>query len=205
MYKFRIDNPSGKNLGNLEMWFPKTIFLSENVLSAEYLLELKNFTETLISQNSLRTDAFNVDSTNCTNNLINYSEYTLLINEILDRIKAFGEAMGFCSKTQMQNLQIVNMWGNKSVEGDFNFPHVHTTSIFSGVYYLTAPEAATITFYDNVYNMSVDPKEINMFSYRHTKYPCLTNSMILFKSDMLHGNERQPAGVKLAISFNIIF
>jgi len=205
MYKFKIDDPSGKNLGKLETWFPKTIFRSENVLSDNYLFKIKNLTETLINQNSLRTGALSVDSTHRTDNLINYSEYSLLINEIKDRVKAFGEALGFCSKTQMQNLQIANMWANRSSEGDFNFPHVHINSIFSGVYYLSAPPNSMITFYDNVYNMAVDPANLNAFSYRHTQYPCVTNSMILFKSDLLHGNERQPTGNKLAISFNIVF
>jgi hypothetical protein len=205
MYKFKIDDPYGKNLGSLEMCFPKTIFRSDNILSQDYLNQIKNFTNNLIDRNSLRTTALSVDSTHKTNNLIHYKEYDLLIIEILNRVRAFGEAMGFCSKTQMQNLYIANMWANRSVEGDFNFPHVHTNSIFSGVYYLESPVNSIITFYDNVYNMAVDPKDLNVFSYRHTQYPCITNSMFLFKSDLLHGNERQPTGNKLAISFNVMF
>jgi uncharacterized protein (TIGR02466 family) len=105
----------------------------------------------------------------------------------------------------MQNLKISNMWANKSNTGDFVFPHIHTNSNFSGVFYIEAPEDSTITFYDNIYNMSPESKYLNVFNGKYTQYPCTVNSMLLFKSDLLHGNEKQPAGNKLAISFNIVF
>ena len=204
MYKFKVDDPNGKTLGSLEAWFPKTIFRSENILSTEYLETIKTFTENLIKENSLRTNSLSVDSTHKTNNLIAYKEYDSLIQAILERITAYAESLGFCSKSQMSHLRITNMWANKSYGGDFNFPHVHPNSIFSGVFYVDAPPHAIITFYDNVYDMSIDPKEANMFSYRHTRYPCTPNSMLIFKSDFLHGNERQVPGSKIAISFNAI-
>lgn len=205
MFNFKIDSPTGKNLGNLDLWFPKIIFRSDNVLNSDYLLMIKSLTEKLIDDNSLRTESLNIDSTHKTNNLIQYSEYNFLMTEILDRVRGFAESMGFCSNTQMQNLRITNMWANQSLEGDFIFPHVHINSVFSGVFYIETPPESIITFYNNVHDMSIDPKETNFFSYRHVQYPCVSNSMFIFKSDLLHGNERQPAGNKLAISFNIVF
>jgi uncharacterized protein (TIGR02466 family) len=205
MYKFSIDSPTGKQLGNLQMWFPKMIFQADNVLNLDYLSHLKIVTEKIIDQQGLRTGALNVESTHQTDNLIHYPEFKILIDEIIERVKAFGESMGFCSSSQMKNLKIANMWANRSAVGDFNFPHVHPHSVFSGVFYIEAPTDSTITFYDNVYNMGPDPKEFNTFSYRHTRYLCAKNSLLLFKSDLLHGNEKQPAGNKIAISFNIVF
>jgi uncharacterized protein (TIGR02466 family) len=205
MYKFTIDSPSGKSLGNLQLWFPKTIFQAVQVLEPAYLARLHSVTENIIAQKGIRTTALNVDSTHQTDNLALYPEYKILIDEILERIRAFGEALGFCSKTQMGHLRIANMWANKSNSGDFTFPHVHPNSIFSGVFYLEAPVNSTITFYNNSYDMGIDPKEFNTFSHRHTKYVCTTNSLLIFKSDMMHGNEKQPPGNKIAISFNIVF
>jgi uncharacterized protein (TIGR02466 family) len=205
MYKFTIDSPAGKKLGNLQMWFPKIILQADSVLDLDYLSELQTVTEKIIDRQGVRTGALNVDSTHQTDNLINYPEFKILINEIIERVQAFGEAMGFCSKSQMKNLKISNMWANRSTAGDFNFPHVHPNSIMSGVFYIEAPAESTITFYDNVYNMGPDPKEFTTFSYRHTRYPCTKNSLLLFKSDLLHGNEKQPVGNKIAISFNVVF
>jgi uncharacterized protein (TIGR02466 family) len=206
MYKFTIDSPSGKSLGNLQLWFLKTIFQADDVLEPAYLARLHSVTENMIAQKGIQTTAMQTwISTHQTDNLILYPEYKILIDEILERIRAFGETLGFCSKTQMEHLRIANMWANKSSAGDFTFPHVHPNSVFSGVFYLEAPAGSTIIFYDNPCDMGIDPKEFNTFSRRHANYMCTTNSLLLFKSDMMHGNEKQPPGNKLAISFNAVF
>ena len=84
-------------------------------------------------------------------------------------------------------------------------PHIHTNSDLTGVFYIEVPEHSTITFYDNIYDMSKDVTMVNMFSSRYIQHPCTSNSLLLFKSNLLHGNEKQPIGDKLAISFNIVF
>jgi uncharacterized protein (TIGR02466 family) len=205
MNTFNISDPSGASLGTIQTWFPKLIFRAENVLDSKYLSDLKISTEKLVKQNSVSDTALNVNSTHLVDNLIKYSEYNILSQQILKMAIGFGEALGYCSKTQMENIRIANMWANASTEGDFVFPHVHTASEISGVYYLESPDDAIITFYDNIYNMSKDAVNPTIFNARYTQYPCTENSLLLFKSNMLHGNEKQPPGNKLAISFNIVF
>lgn len=205
MNAFNIEDPSGNFLGTIQTWFPKLIFRSENVLEFNEISKLRLITTNIINDNSMTDTALSVKSTHLTNNLINYKEYDTLKKAILERAVAFGEVLGYCSKTQMKDICIANMWANLSSEGDFVFPHVHTASEISGVYYLDAPDNAIITFYDNIYNMSKDAMAPTVFSARYTQYPCTENSLLLFKSNMLHGNEKQPPGNKLAISFNVVF
>lgn len=202
---FKLDDPSGNNLGTIQALFPKTIFRDESILSQEYLQEVKRLSIQLVNENSSSNTALNVSSTHKTNNLINYSEYSTLINEIIRRARGYAEALGYSSQTQLQNLKVANMWANQSNAGDFIFPHVHTNSDLTGVFYIDAPQESIITFYDNIYDTSKDPSVVNMFSSRYIQVPCIPNSMILFKSNLLHGNEKQPMGDKLAISFNIVF
>lgn len=205
MKVFTIDDPFGKHLGIAEAWFPKLIFRSENILSENYISLIQPLTRKILNNQSKKDTALNVDSTHLTDNLIAYREFNILIDEILSRVRGFAESLGYCSKTQMQNLHIANMWANSSSEGDFVFPHVHTNSDFSGVYYLEAPTNSTITFYDNIYNMSKETKNYTPLSAKYVQYPCTRNSMLLFRSNMLHGNERQPYGDKLVIAFNVSF
>lgn len=202
---FKLDDPSGNTLGTIQAVFPKTIFRDDKILSLDYLLQLKVLTEKLVKENSSKNTALNVLSTHKTNNLVDYPEYATLLNEIIRRARGYAEALGYSSDTQMQNLKVANLWANQSNEGDFIFPHVHTNSDLTGVFYIDAPNDATITFYDNIYDMSKDVATVNMFSSRYIQCPCTPNSMLLFKSDLLHGNEKQPIGNKLAISFNIVF
>ena len=44
MFNFKIDSPTGKNLGNFDLWFPIIIFGSDNVLNYDYLLMIKSLT-----------------------------------------------------------------------------------------------------------------------------------------------------------------
>lgn len=205
MNTFNITDPIGMSLGTIQTWFPKLIFRSENLLESQYLSEITTLTTKIVNQKNISDTALNVNSTHLTNNLINYIEYNILSEKILRAAVGFGEALGYCSKTQMQDIKISNMWANASSEGDFIFPHIHTASEISGVYYLESPDDAIITFYDNIYNMSKDAINSTVFNARYTQYPCTKNSLLLFKSNMLHGNEKQPPGNKLAISFNIVF
>ncbi len=205
MSVFKLDDPSGNTIGTIQAVFPKTIFCDNNVLSTDYLSTLKSFSKKAVKENSTKDTALNVSSTHKTNNLVNYQEYNQLEREIIVRAKGYAEAIGYCSSTQLQNLKIANMWANHSNGGDFVFPHIHSNSDLTGVFYIEAPTDAIITFYDNIYNMSKDVATVNMFSSKYFQHPCTPNSMLLFRSDLLHGNEKQPIGDKLAISFNIVF
>lgn len=203
MNVFEIKDPKGKDLGTLETWFPKSVMRTEHLLDQNYFLTIKKFTRELVAKETKRFTDLNVDSTHTTCNFKNYSEFDILKREIMTRALGFGEALGYCSRSQMHNLQIIDLWANKSEGGDFIFPHVHNNSDFSGVFYFEAPINSMITFYDRIDIMHLLPKNSSHFNSNLIKYPCVPNSMLLFKSSMIHANEKQPDGEKLILSFNL--
>jgi hypothetical protein len=95
------------------------------------------------------------------------------------------------------------MWINVSNEGDFNFPHVHGDSLISGAFYVLSTTGSTIRFFNDITNTMPKPKKPNELSFDYSDFECVENRLILFRSDFLHGNARQPAGEKIVVSFNI--
>jgi len=144
----------------------------------------------------------NVDSTHSTNNFVFNKEFDYLRKNIFEAVKSYAQALGY-TEDQRNRLKFIHMWANESSKGDFNFPHNHAGSLFSGAFYVKAPTDSKITFYDNFNDMTVEPDEPTHLSHSYTRYNCVENSLLIFKSDLLHGNEKQEDGTKIVISFNI--
>jgi uncharacterized protein (TIGR02466 family) len=186
----------------IKTWFPKSVFSVTNFLSSKELECLIKQTETQLALGTQKTTMLQVNSTHETNNFSKLTEFSFFKEKILEAVNAFAEALGY-TEQQRKTMKFINMWANESHEGDFNFPHVHSGSQFSGAFYLMAPTDAKITFFNDITNTLVEPINYNELSYNWVKYDCIPNSLLLFKSDFLHGNEYQPPGRKIVISFNI--
>jgi uncharacterized protein (TIGR02466 family) len=204
MYRFEIKTENQVSLGEVTSWFPKSILHSKNLLDSEYLNTLKNQALSYIDFDSQRTGMLNVDSTHSTNNIVNDEKFSKLFDAILVRTISFASLLGF-SKDQVERLEYFNAWVNRAECGDFNFPHVHPGADFSGVFYLQSDKDCSITFYDNIYNGLEPPNEFNDLSYEYTRFQCLENSLLLFKSNLLHANEYQLGKEKISLSFNLKF
>jgi uncharacterized protein (TIGR02466 family) len=100
------------------------------------------------------------------------------------------------------DLNFMSMWFNISHKGDFNIPHVHGNSIISGAYYVKSSKEHQITFFKNISNMmppSAPDKELGKMI---ELVDCLPGRLVLFKSDLMHGNACQSDGEKIVISFS---
>jgi len=186
----------------IQTWFPKSVFQAENVLTNNQLKNLYNFLTPFFEKQSLRTGMLNVDSTHSMCNLNNYAEIQELKKEILFAVSNFALAMGYSEK-QISTLSFINIWANRSYQGDFNFPHVHSGSQFSGVFYVCVPNNSTITFYNDMTRTLIEPENYNELSFNYVRYKCVKNSILVFQSNFLHGNEFQDEGEKIAVSFNL--
>ena len=202
MYNLDVTSDDGRDLGHIECWFPKLIFYSDNVLNTEYLQKLTDLSKKIILTCSHRTDAFNVDSSNKTYNLLEIDEYQELVVQLLIRAQSFIKILGYSDDVR---CKILNLWVNKSSKGDFLFLHVHRNSELSGVFYLETPDESTITFYNDMFETLSEPNNPSYFGANTVKFPCKKNSMLLFKSNLVHGNEYQPDGMKIVVAFNLIF
>jgi len=86
-------------------------------------------------------------------------------------------------------FSLTGIWINKNKKNDFNTPHVHIKSNFSGIYFLeTTKQNGTLQFYVNdafsfAYNDNLfDTNEFNPSFFIEPK----NNTLILFPSNLIH-------------------
>ena len=190
-------------LGNIHLWFPRSVYVADKLLLDE-LSTLENSCKNIIEGvGTLKNNMLSVNSTHKTNsNLYNHSEFKILKDEILKHSKNYLLEIGY-SAEYLENLKFTNMWCNVSKEHDFIFPHVHSNSLLSGVFYIKSSVPNKIKFFKDPSNMLAKPQEYNIFNYEYCDYDCLPGRLLLFLSDFLHGNERQESNEKIAVSFNL--
>jgi uncharacterized protein (TIGR02466 family) len=120
-----------------------------------------------------------------------------LVDVIYRNSKFFLHKIG-CSSIA-ETVKITNMWAVCYDPGQLVYPHVHPNCVLSGAYYVKG--SGNITFVDNIQSMI--QVETNSDLYKtHEEFKCDTNSIIIWKSDLMHGTN--PATEpKVAISFNL--
>ena len=186
----------------LKTWFPKSIFEVSNLLEESEFINVKHNIEHQLKNQTHRTGMLNVDSTHSTSNFVFEKEFDLLRQKLFEAVRAYAEILGY-SEDQRNRLKFIHMWANESFKGDFNFPHNHGGSLFSGAFYLMSPKGSKITFYDDMNDMTVEPDIRNELNYSYTRYECKENCLLIFKSNLMHGNECQTDGRKIVLSFNV--
>lgn len=181
--------------------FPKSVYCKNNLL----LSELDNISNSIakLNSNTVRTNQLYVSSSHLTNDKIHtLDDFKIVSTTILDECKKFAGILGY-TQEQQDKLKYINMWFNLSTQGEFNFPHTHNGSLFSGVIYLKAVSENIIAFHD-FNDISIEPYEPNNLSFRTAYLKCVPGTLYIFKSDLVHSNPRQDGeGTKLIISFNI--
>lgn len=189
----------------IETWFPTTIFVEDNVL-LDSLYYLESSVRSLKQEHGvLRGTIQAVESSHKTfDQLHTLEEFHLLSETILNRAKIYAKALGYTHRCN--NLKIDNMWFNISTENDYLFPHTHSDSVISGAFYVKAPNTAKIKIFSDCKKMITPPEDTsNPLSFEYASYDCIPGRLLLFKSDTLHGTEKQPVGEKIVISFNCNF
>lgn len=188
-------------IGKIDTWFPKSVYVAENLL----LDHLSVLEDTIKRENKNvcnRTSMQQVNSSHLVNDqLFLLQEFKPLVDAIVQHAWHYLKALGY-SEEQMNSFSMQNMWSNTSYEGDYLFPHNHAGAILSGAFYIKAPTDSKIKFFNNP-TMAINPKFYNELNYQYASYECIPGRLLLFKSDFLHGTERQSAGEKIVISFNI--
>lgn len=186
----------------IETWFPKTIFVRDNVCP-EILNNLEESVKSL--SETKRTGSFNVDSSHLTNRMMQKEKYFDELSEsILNNNKIYLTNLGYCEDF-ISDCFIGNMWYNVSNKGDYLFPHSHPGCIVAGAFYVKTVEENNIIFYDTINPSFEPPKYDNPLNWATAKYSCIPGRLLLFRGDMIHGTPCQNTdGEKIVISFNIV-
>jgi uncharacterized protein (TIGR02466 family) len=187
----------------LHSLFPKPVYQIPN-LHLDKLPEteqvLKNYCEL---HETKRSNTLNVNSTAETINTLNKDpKLNYLSKSIFDYSIEFMKTLDY-DHHLIEECKFHKMWFNISNENDFLFPHNHGDCLLSGVYYVKAPQNCFLHFYDDPKQYKIQMQNPNLFTAEEIAFECLPGTLLIFKNDMLHGNGLQPAGEKIAISFNI--
>jgi len=174
---------------NVEMWFPVSIYSEKELFSAEqnklwtdYILNLK--TTVPSAHNNWQGGTYTTHESR---------EYYLksdpmfapLVEKITDRVNSFARKHGCDGIYECQHA-----WINVADSNNFQEFHTHNGSIFSLVYYVSAPEGSGRILFE-------DPKEPDMMplksikhdsplSYQRIHYKAEEGCVIIFRSYLRH-------------------
>jgi uncharacterized protein (TIGR02466 family) len=108
--------------------------------------------------------------------------------------------------------RMTNSWGVKHNSGDWGQQHIHTNSVFSGVYYMdTNEQTGNISFHRHVSDISVLPltarpgkfNELNEFNALEHKVQSSVNRLVFFPSSLMHSVSRNNSEWdRYSIAFN---
>lgn len=188
---------------NIYSIFPKHILVQDGVCVDRLEILKSRAIEIIDEHGTFTNDFLKVRSTHLTNSEL-YKDpiFYPLVDEISRYVFEFLMFLGYDAEKSFQ-VSVGNMWANDSNEGDYNWPHTHPGSLISGAYYIeNAVSSNNLSFFDNY--ISVD-YPINRSGEGHDRFtvPCVPGRLILFRSDLPHGNIPQIGeGRKITISFN---
>jgi uncharacterized protein (TIGR02466 family) len=147
------------------------------------------------------------------NNLHKDSRFDRLTKRVESMAAGISDNLGY---NRSRRLEITTMWSISNPPGSSNRAHIHPGAIWSGVYYVQAPEGAgQIEF--------IDPRTVNLMNYASyipktkRKTECWTKvkvkpvagKMLFFPSWLYHSVEpnlstaKGKDGERVIISFNI--
>lgn len=104
-------------------------------------------------------------------------------------------------------LRILDAWINVYNEGDSQEMHIHQNSIFSGIYYIQAPEGcSSVMFRSPSADTMIDPPKtaIDELNSTDAMFPAVAGQMIIFRSHLRHSVLPNTTGTpRISLSFNV--
>lgn len=141
------------------------------------------------------------------------AEYAPLLAQVNDATSRISKDLSYATD---QVLKVTTMWSIINPPGNGNRAHVHPNSLWSGVYYVQAPEnAGQIEFIDPrtviIMNQAkyLTKKKRPRDCWTKVNYKPLPGRMIVFPAWLYHGvdtnmsKEKGRAGDRVIVSFNI--
>ena len=145
-------------------------------------------------------------------NLHKKSDYAPLMSEIDAALGRVSDALAYAKD---HALKVTTMWSIINPPGNGNRAHVHPNSLWSGVYYVQAPEGAgKIEFIDprTVIIMNqpkYEAKKRPRDSRSRVHYKPIAGRMVIFPAWLYHGvdpnmsKDKTRAGDRIILSFNV--
>ena len=141
-----------------------------------------------------------------TTNMASKPEYQLLVNELIIMCRVM-----FKEEWLDREPVLGNMWANINPKDGMNQTHIHSNSLFSGVYYVKSnPQAGRLKIYDPrpgaqiimpIRKKGKPPKHL----WRDANLDPIPGRIIMFPAWLWHSVEpNQSNDLRISISFNFI-
>ena len=188
-----------------EHHFPTIIYIKDlsNALQLNQYLEQKIIQWSQQNKGEQKTNAGGWHSTTDMNKKEEYNPLTKELFNMQDEIY------------QKEHLSLKpvlgNMWANINYPGNFNRPHLHPNSLFSGVYFIKTPQkSGNFMIYEprpGVQYTMPNRKEVKLPPelWREVQYEPVAGRCIMFPSWLWHEvKPNQSNDIRISVSFNFL-
>lgn len=199
----------------IQAWFPTLIF-------KESLEDFKQHNQYLASKAQLLKTQFEstvntnwaCDTFNTLNTYYPAQDNDQIVNSFIavckQHVLNFSKEFGV--RKELADLECHDFWFNVAAPGNYQELHQHSNSHFSAVYYVSAEKGAgDITFksaehFTDMYNLPIDDDKLTAASYKACSYAPINSTLLIFKSNLLHGVNKNLSGAdRISISMNFKF
>jgi len=189
-----------------ESHFPTPVYIQEipNAGELNYHLE-KNILQWQ-KQDPKGVNKTNVNGWHSTTDMNKKHEYDPLTKEL------FNMQLEIFKKEYLKDKPVLgNMWANINYPGGFNRPHLHPNSLFSGVYWIKAPEkSGDLMLYEPRQGAQCTmpnrkegklPPEL----WREVHYTPRAGTIVMFPAWLWHEvRTNQSNDIRISVSFNFL-
>jgi len=187
-----------------ELWFPTPIYYKDNILcerDRKKLIDRCYEIKKSIPSNHEKWKCKLYTSFQ-NHNAINDPEFKTLLEEIKNNVNNFAKELG--SNYEYDSSE---GWINIYDATQYQEYHYHDSSIFSVIYYLSAPEGSGGTIFRSPLEPDMLPlknvTENNNLNYKVCRYPATTNRLVIFRSYLEHMVEQGTnTEDRISLSFN---
>jgi uncharacterized protein (TIGR02466 family) len=137
------------------------------------------------------------------------SPFKALFQQIEERVNSLHSSL-MLKKSLKQKID--NAWFNVNKRGDYNIPHVHPRTCFSGVFYVKTPKDCGDLFLRNPASSlehvigDICVEQYNMFTAPSLRVLPEAKKLVIFPSWILHYvTANQSNSDRISIAFNTIF
>ena len=188
-----------------EYHFPTPVYIQEipNAVELNQYLEQKIIQWSQQDKGVLKTNAGGWHSTTDMNRK---EEYNVLIKEL------FAMQYEIFKKEFLTQKPVLgNMWANINYPGNANRPHLHPNSLFSGVYWIKAPEkSGNLMLYEprpGVHTTMPNRKEGQLPPqvWREVHYEPMAGRCVMFPAWLWHEvRPNESNDTRISVSFNFL-
>ena len=142
-----------------------------------------------------------------------FNSYVLNSKELLEIKKWFDSKLNFFTKNILSypdnlNLYITQSWVNYTKTGEYHNAHIHSNSLYSGVFYFQTEETDVIKFETSESRVggplfNIERKEYNLYNANGWILPVKTGKLLIFPSNLEHSVPiTKSKNTRISLSFN---